>query len=500
MAEKVTSVAIEFGLRLEQFKRDLQQNEKIHESSHKAIIQQWTAEEKRRMRLNKRNADQRSRDDRRAAEQAADKQKDLNKEIEQDQKRLQDHYTTTRQSIMGQIPVFGDLAVAIDTSRETAEGADDAVAGMAARIGVAAAAVALLSAGAAVGARSILDIRSASEDARIEMMRLNRSTGLTVETLNSIRLAGGDDLLSRMGEAAGEFNKRLSDARRGTGELLPYLKAYNVQIVDSTGNLRTSDAVLRDYVTALQEAGPSADTAAAATGGLGGAGRDLMAAFGDTTFEDFAEMAEYFGADVSPTARNNTVRWAAATQAYNEMAASTVDLLARQALGLIGIDVAGSGLQELFIQLNSKVRAFGENMARPSTLVQELLGDNMLAQFTPFGDVVDGLGEKLDRYAGFTDKARTAEEIADETRGLLKKRIDQILEGYNSLNQQTSRLRFPTQGLKSDEGELNRERESRSSCWKIHRQADRVQRNHRNRNSRWDHVYRSGRLGSGSSV
>lgn len=125
-------------------------------------------------------------------------------------------------------------------------------------------------------------------------------TGTTVEKLQELRFAA-----VQIGESAGlmddalfEFNKHLGEAQGGLGRFLPILKEYNIQLVDSNGNNRAAQDVLREYVDKIAHATTQQERLFLATKAFGDeAGKKLIEVFqkGSAGLDDFSKKAHEAG-------------------------------------------------------------------------------------------------------------------------------------------------------------------------------------------------------------
>ena len=106
---------------------------------------------------------------------------------------------------------------------------------------------------AVVGAGALIK-RIADTTAQIEIQ--SRTIGVNVELLQELRHAGELLQLSayQVGVGFQRFSRRLGDASRGGGELLPIFRRLNIEITDNEGNLRPTVDVLFDYADATKAA------------------------------------------------------------------------------------------------------------------------------------------------------------------------------------------------------------------------------------------------------
>jgi hypothetical protein len=436
MTTNITSVAVEFGVELDKFKKQLEQAGDLSTQAQKESVKRWIQEEKKRTKAAETALKNREKAEKRALAEAAKAQKEATEAT----KRHNDQ-------LVSQIPVVGELGAMFNSTAGASKMAKLQIAAVAGAVGALVAAMGAMTA----GVRAFADIRAQSEETRVAIFNLNQSAALTSETLGAMQLAGGVDFLQKFGKAAGEFGKRISEAGRGTGALLPYLKQLDIQVRDSEGNMRTTNDVFREFTAKLQAIPPSADRSAAATQAFGRQGRELMAALGSTSLDTYVQLTEYFGSDVSSKAINNTREWNIQTTILEEAMRSTVDRLTAASLAAIGFNVEGSGLVELFAILNSKVISLAENLTRP-TYWLGLLGDAFISLDSLMGGSLglvqdigeafylgsDSVRELTDQFYEFIDgqpKARTEAEITAEFMTAYKERLAAAREAAGELTE-----------------------------------------------------------------
>jgi hypothetical protein len=235
---------------------------------------------------------------------------------------------------------------------------------------------------AAVAGKALLDEVRAAQELRSELFQINQTAGLLPETLSALQLSGAP--LDRLGEAAGEFQKRISDAERGTGEALAAFDALGVQVRDLNGDLRTTDDVFREYIGAVQAVESPTERAALLTTAFGGAGRELGAALGSTGLDQWTQLAEHYGVNVGPQAERATREWNVATQNFETAVLNLADswLLNFGGQGIVSRIIDGFGLQiarftAFSTTLLSELSADLEQVQRG--LAGELSGGELLA-------------------------------------------------------------------------------------------------------------------------
>ena len=148
-------------------------------------------------------------------------------------------------------------------------------------------------------------------EARTEMVRFNRESGVSLEVIGGLKVAAQNAGLglSDVEEALQSLPERMKDAAGGTGEAAEAFGELGVDVVDAEGKLRQADEVFRDVVARLQDVESASDRAALANLAFGDAGIALSAALGDVPLETFIAQAERYGQVLDDDAIAATQRW-----------------------------------------------------------------------------------------------------------------------------------------------------------------------------------------------
>ena len=307
MAKKVTAIAIEFGVKLQEFKQDLAKAGKFSDEEQKKIVSRWIAEEKKKTREAKRQAKQREK-----AEEAY------------------------QQMVIGGFAKIG---------------------------------TAIAAAGAAAAAAFTM-MAQRTHEARTQILDLNKSTLILPETLAAIKMAAGGEILTDLRTDLIDFNKKISEAKRGQGELAESFAKVERAAKMQGRAFTTTDEVFRAFVAHLQDMPPSAARAELALKTFGGEGTRFMAALGGTQLKDFVELTDRFGADVSPEALKVTQEWNTATEILMGLLESTTDVLAEEGLALLGFRGDIRGIVEQIVIMDAQFRTFARNMVQYANIAQ----------------------------------------------------------------------------------------------------------------------------------
>ncbi len=176
--------------------------------------------------------------------------------------------------------------------------------------------------GAAIGAAGALAAAGfaamikGSIDAADELAKLSRATGLTTEALSELQYVAGLSGVPDLDKSLNKFNKTIGDAASGLKTQADAFAALNVEIFDSQGNLRDTEAILDDTADAfaMYADGAAKSKVAQDLFGRSGAqlitflnggskalreGREEARLFGVTVRHDAAEAAEQFNDNIS---------------------------------------------------------------------------------------------------------------------------------------------------------------------------------------------------------
>ena len=107
---------------------------------------------------------------------------------------------------------------------------------------------------AAVVAGIVAPIKAAAQSFD-ELAKQADKVGVTTDFLQEIRFAGSRTgvAINAVDTAIQRFSRRLGEAGNGGGVLFREFQRLNISLRDAQGNLRSSEAVLRDYADAIQK-------------------------------------------------------------------------------------------------------------------------------------------------------------------------------------------------------------------------------------------------------
>ena len=161
-------------------------------------------------------------------------------------------------------------------------------------------------------AASVVALSQAFADLQNELLDASARTGVAVETLAGLRLAAeGSGLEFRNLEAGlNRLPKSMADAARGTGAAARAFDALGVAVVDTEGELRSSEDVLQETFEALSAIENPAEKAALAIDLLGQrAGPAFIQSGAIDNLDAFVSLATEFGVDVGPKAAEQAAQF-----------------------------------------------------------------------------------------------------------------------------------------------------------------------------------------------
>lgn len=223
---------------------------------------------------------------------------------------------------------------------------------------------AIAAAGAAFAA-----MRQHTHEMRTQIAELNRETLILPETLAAIQMAGGEELLGDLRTDLVDFNKKISEAARGEGELAEAFEEVRAAALQQGRAFTTTDEIFRAFISHIQQLPEGSKRAELALKALGGEGTRFMAAIGGTQLADFVELTDRFGARVTPEAVKQTEEWNKATRILAGLIEGTTDVLADEALELAGYKGSIRGLVEDVVIVDARFRVFASNMQAYASIV-----------------------------------------------------------------------------------------------------------------------------------
>ncbi|QEX18485.1 hypothetical protein FRZ44_37920 [Hypericibacter terrae] len=158
---------------------------------------------------------------------------------------------------------------------------------------------ALLAAIPAVTLAGLANLVRSSLEAAGGLGELAQQLGISTDLLQTLQYAGTQAGVSveEINTGVARLTKTIGDASEGNKTAIDRFNALGVSILDSAGNLRSTDAILRDVADALARIQDPAKRAAAEVDLFGKAGQklDTIFASGSAAIDDFRKAAEAAG-------------------------------------------------------------------------------------------------------------------------------------------------------------------------------------------------------------
>lgn len=268
-----------------------------------------------------------------------------------------------------------------------------------------------LAAAAGIGAATVafraFDRAVAEADA---LVKFADNVGVNVEVLQEFRFAAARSGIDagKLDSAIGGFNKRLGEAKAGTGELLPVLEQYNIQLVDAAGNARNTEQVIGDLADVIQGVTDPFERArigALAFGRTAGVEMLNLLRNGRQGIQDLRDEARRAGVVLEEEFTREAEKTRDALDTFGEVISTKVNraLLTMAPL----VTSAVSGLSDLIVAI-SNVRLIGSGNSE--------LGKGIAAYFGSAATGADGVRAQIE---ALSVQLRAAEAMADRLRGSL---------------------------------------------------------------------------------
>ncbi len=153
---------------------------------------------------------------------------------------------------------------------------------------------ALAIAGAAAASLTVKTIRLADEIAKN-----SRTAGIATDTYQRWEFAASQSGVSneKFASSLERATKRIGEAARGFGGAKKTLDEYNISVFDAEGNIRSTEAVVRDFSNRLSEMSTAQERTAAVTALFGreGARMALLLGQGTEALSEFEAQADRLG-------------------------------------------------------------------------------------------------------------------------------------------------------------------------------------------------------------
>jgi hypothetical protein len=250
-----------------------------------------------------------------------------------------------------------------------------AVTGLASGIGLVTGAISTVVGALEDAAVGVYDFNKSVVDSINDLNDLNAQSALSAQSIQAIKLAfeGSGQSAQQAAGFISRFPRLMADLEAGASRASEAAAKLGLEIRDSSGAMRSSDAILKDAIGSLQQIESDTERTTTAFLLFGRSAGQLLQAFGKTSeFENFLALSEEFGVKTGPEA-------SAAAARFQEL--------------LSALNVVVEGTKQAFIEAVGGIDFFNDLLLRTVKLVatvQVLLQDNKksIGEFsTALGDI-----------------------------------------------------------------------------------------------------------------
>ena len=143
--------------------------------------------------------------------------------------------------------------------------------------------------------------------------KVSKTTGFAAETLQKFQFAAEQSGVGadQAAVALRRFSRRLGEAQKGTGELLPALKKLGIDVRDSAGNLKTGEQILFEFADGLADTEEATERLALAFKAFDSEGAELVEVLrnGSAGLNEFFTEADRLGFVLSSSAIQGVERF-----------------------------------------------------------------------------------------------------------------------------------------------------------------------------------------------
>ena len=226
--------------------------------------------------------------------------------------------------------------------------------------------------------------------------------GVNVDTLQKFRFAAEQAGVStdQADVALRRFSRRLGEAKRGTGELLPALRRLGIDVTSSEGRTKSAEAVLLEFADALEGVEDKSQRLALAFKAFDSEGAELVKtlANGSEGLQELFTQAEQFGLILDRDA-------IAATERFNDalnLLFRTLDTQVKRVIAELA-----PLLEEFAVDLATNVKESAEAAGGFENLAK-MIKNTVIEVFIQFIQIMEQLGNVFLVFARlFRDAARS---------------------------------------------------------------------------------------------
>jgi hypothetical protein len=308
--------------------------------------------------------------------------------------------------------------------------------GSAVATGMAAAAVAVAAAGAAIG----VAMRNTINDMD-QLAKTSQKIGVPVEQLSSLAYAAdlSDVSFEALSKSVAKLNKAMVEAAaKPTSEAANAFRALGVSVTDSSGRLKSSDAVMADIAGKFEGLKDGAGKTAVAMAIFGKAGADLIPLLngGRDSLKEMNAEAETFGAIVSTKAakeaeafNDNITRLGYAVKGVFVQAVSSVlptlvevsnrmvDTAKNSGILQVAVDAVSTAMKGLVtggVIVGAVFKSLAEYISTVSSALSMVLKGEFAAAFSAVKGGVSGITENATAAFGTIDNLWKGQQAGAE--------------------------------------------------------------------------------------
>ena len=249
-----------------------------------------------------------------------------------------------------------------------------AVTGLASGIGLVTGAISTVVGALEDAAVGVYDFNKSVVDSINDLNDLNAQSALSAQSIQAIKVAfeGSGQSAEQAAGFISRFPRLMADLEAGASRASEAAAKLGIAIRDQSGEMRSSDEILKDAIGSLQQIENDTERSTTAFLLFGRSAGTLLQAFGKTSeFENFLALSEEFGVKTGPEASNAAAR-------FQEL--------------LAALNVVAEGTKQAFIEAIGGIAFFNDLLLRTVKLVatvQVVLQDNKQA----IGDFSTALGD-----------------------------------------------------------------------------------------------------------
>ncbi len=267
-----------------------------------------------------------------------------------------------------------DLDKAKKSGLEFASQLGSAVTGLASGIGLVTGAISTVTGALKDAAVEVFEFNRSVVDSINDLNDLNAQSALSAQSIQAIKVAfeGSGQSAEQAAGFISRFPRLMADLEAGASRASEAANKLGISIRNQAGEMRSSDAILKDAIGSLQQIENDTERSTTAFLLFGRSAGQLLQAFGKTSeFENFLALSEEFGVKTGPEA-------SAAAAKFQEL--------------LAALNVVAEGTKQAFIEAIGGIDFFNDLLLKTVKLVatvQVLIQDNSQA----IGDFSTSLGE-----------------------------------------------------------------------------------------------------------